>query len=210
MSNIIVFEGISCAGKSTMIQEVQNYYQNLGIECINLNELLSNKPFENIEFELKEILTNKDIIYDNFEMFLLFAIRLCEKVRMIKCLHFPENSMLLVDRFELSLLLKGIYIHKLDKTMVETIVNYIIKDCRPVGYIYLEIDYKNFIIREGDKRNSKVWNVIHERFLSETNGFTEIINSYKENNKILVLNTSETTKENALNKIVKFLNSLSL
>lgn len=161
-SNIYVYEGIECSGKSTAIQIAVDFLMKK-----QKRVLVVNKQDNNFDTSIRNVIQKYESTISKLQLFLLMATRFYEKVNIIQK-YSMNYEYVLVDRFDISLKVFGELLH-IDRNLIDTVCKSGVE--RQLNYVYLKIDMVTFESRPCNE----------ERFLYNNEvSFTEIFNKKNE------------------------------
>ena len=200
---IITFEGIEGSGKSLHIKNIVNYLSKKKVRFIKLREPGGSK---NAEKNRKLILNKKSTFNTKTDLLLYLAAR-SENIETIINKHY-RKKIILIDRFSDSTLAYQHYGMGLNKKIIETINNYLLKKIK-IDYTFLHIiNKKNLNKRILKRKNLNRYDKFNYSFYQKVqNGFIKMANLNK--TKYLIVNSNKKINENKtiiINKINKLLN----
>ena len=200
---IITFEGIEGSGKSLHIKNIVNYLIKKKVRFIKLREPGGSKNAEKI----RKLILNKKSTFNTKTDLLLYLAARSENIETIINKHY-KKKIILIDRFTDSTLAYQHYGMGLNKKIIETINNYLLKKIK-IDYTFLHIvNKKNLNKRMLKRKNLNRYDKFNYSFYQKVqNGFIKMANLNK--TKYLIVNSNKKINENKtiiINKINKLLN----
>ena len=200
---IITFEGIEGSGKSLHIKNIVNYLSKKKVRFIKLREPGGSKNAEKI----RKLILNKKSTFNTKTDLLLYLAARSENIETIINKHY-RKKIILIDRFTDSTLAYQHYGMGLNKKIIETINNYLLKKIK-IDYTFLHIiNKKNLNKRMLKRKNLNRYDKFNYSFYQKVqNGFIKMANLNK--TKYLIVNSNKKINENKtiiINKINKLLN----
>ena len=200
---IITFEGIEGSGKSLHIKNIVNYLSKKKVRFIELREPGGSKNAEKI----RKLILNKKSTFNTKTDLLLYLAARSENIETIINKHY-RKKIILIDRFTDSTLAYQHYGMGLNKKIIETINNYLLKKIK-IDYTFLHIiNKKNLKKRILKRKNLNKYDKFNYSFYQKVqNGFIKMANLNK--TKYLMVNSNKKINENKtiiINKINKLLN----
>ena len=200
---IITFEGIEGSGKSLHIKNIVNYLSKKKVRFIKLREPGGSKNAEKI----RKLILNKKSTFNTKTDLLLYLAARSENIETIINKDY-RKKIILIDRFSDSTLAYQHYGMGLNKKIIETINNYLLKKIK-IDYTFLHIvNKKNLKKRILKRKNLNKYDKFNYSFYQKVqNGFIKIANLNK--TKYLMVNSNKKINENKtiiINKINKLLN----
>ena len=200
---IITFEGIEGSGKSLHIKNIVNYLSKKKVRFIKLREPGGSKNAEKI----RKLILNKKSTFNTKTDLLLYLAARSENIETIINKHY-KKKIILIDRFTDSTLAYQHYGMGLNKKIIETINNYLLKKIK-IDYTFLHIvNKKNLNKRMLKRKNLNRYDKFNYSFYQKVqNGFIKMANLNK--TKYLIVNSNKKINENKtiiINKINKLLN----
>ena len=200
---VITFEGIEGSGKSLHIKNIVNYLSKKKVRFIELREPGGSKNAEKI----RKLILNKKSTFNAKTDLLLYLAARSENIETIINKHY-KKKMILIDRFSDSTLAYQHYGMGLNKKIIETINNYLLKKIK-IDYTFLHIvNIKNLNKRMLKRKNLNRYDKFNYSFYQKVqNGFIKMANLNK--TKYLIVNSNKKINENKtiiINKINKLLN----
>ena len=198
---IISFEGIEGSGKSLHLKNVKNFFKKKKIPFISLREPGGSKNSEKIR---KLILSNKSTFNKKTDLLLYLASR-SENIDNIIKKNYKKKTILL-DRFTDSTIAYQHYGMNLDKKIIQTINNYLLKKIK-IDFTFLHIvNEKNLKLRLSKRRILNRYDKFNLTFYRKVqNGF--IKQSKMNKRKYSIINSNKKIYENK-NIIIKKLQKL--
>lgn len=183
----IVVEGLEGAGKSTAVQVIKTYLENVVPKVVLTREPGGTRLGEIVRSLIKE--KNEEEIDPRAELLLLYAAR----IQLLEKIIYPavkKGYWVVSDRFELSTLAYQGGGRQLDKNMISTISAISLQGFKPDLIIFLDIDPEEGLLRVKNRGPS-------DRIEEESLGFfTKVFNSYHENiknmNNVICINANES------------------
>jgi dTMP kinase len=197
------FEGIEGAGKSTLINSVNNELQKEGFAT-----LLTREPGGTmLGKEIREILLNSSqhtSIHPLAELLLFFSDR-AQHLSEVIIPALNHNKTILCDRFIYSTIAYQCYGRGLDRAPVETLINLTLGSIRPHGVILLDIPVETGLQRASkrstpdrfEKENISFHTKIREGFLEQA----------KANPELFLVLDAEKDPEILRNDAIRFIES---
>ena len=200
---VITFEGIEGSGKSLHIKNIVNYLSKKKVRFIELREPGGSKNAEKI----RKLILNKKSTFNTKTDLLLYLAARSENIETIINKHY-KKKIILIDRFSDSTLAYQHYGMGLNKKIIETINNYLLKKIK-IDYTFLHIvNKKNLNKRMLKRKNLNRYDKYNYSFYQKVqNGFIKMANLNK--TKYLIVNSNKKINENKtiiINKINKLLN----
>ena len=200
---VITFEGIEGSGKSLHIKNIVNYLSKKKVRFIKLREPGGSKNAEKI----RKLILNKKSTFNTKTDLLLYLAARSENIETIINKYY-RKKIILIDRFSDSTLAYQHYGMGLNKKIIETINNYLLKKIK-IDYTFLHIiNKKNLNKRMLKRKNLNRYDKFNYSFYQKVqNGFIKIANLNK--TKYLIVNSNKKINENKtiiINKINKLLN----
>ena len=200
---VITFEGIEGSGKSLHIKNIVNYLSKKKVRFIELREPGGSKNAEKI----RKLILNKKSTFNTKTDLLLYLAARSENIETIINKHY-KKKIILIDRFTDSTLAYQHYGMGLNKKIIETINNYLLKKIK-IDYTFLHIiNKKNLNKRMLKRKNLNRYDKFNYSFYQKVqNGFIKMANLNK--TKYLIVNSNKKINENKtiiINKINKLLN----
>ena len=200
---VITFEGIEGSGKSLHIKNIVNYLSKKKVHFIELREPGGSKNAEKI----RKLILNKKSTFNTKTDLLLYLAARSENIETIINKHY-KKKIILIDRFSDSTLAYQHYGMGLNKKIIETINNYLLKKIK-IDYTFLHIvNKKNLNKRMLKRKNLNRYDKFNYSFYQKVqNGFIKMANLNK--TKYLIVNSNKKINENKtiiINKINKLLN----
>ena len=200
---VITFEGIEGSGKSLHIKNIVNYLSKKKVRFIELREPGGSKNAEKI----RKLILNKKSTFNTKTDLLLYLAARSENIETIINKDY-RKKIILIDRFSDSTLAYQHYGMGLNKKIIETINNYLLKKIK-IDYTFLHIvNKKNLKKRILKRKNLNKYDKFNYSFYQKVqNGFIKMANLNK--TKYLIVNSNKKINENKtiiINKINKLLN----
>ena len=200
---VITFEGIEGSGKSLHIKNIVNYLSKKKVRFIKLREPGGSKNSEKI----RKLILNKKSTFNTKTDLLLYLAARSENIETIISKDY-RKKIILIDRFSDSTLAYQHYGMGLNKKIIETINNYLLKKIK-IDYTFLHIiNKKNLNKRMLKRKNLNRYDKFNYSFYQKVqNGFIQMSNLNK--TKYLIVNSNKKINENKtiiINKINKLLN----
>lgn len=185
---LIAIEGVSAAGKNTLISELYLELKGEGHEVYDLTPTLA-EPF-NLDYALKTLIQDAPVSIDPTEELLLYASRLAYKARIARELDHAQN-VILVDRYHSSLFVLAHHVRQLPRTIVTAIAQVATRNYWPHASIFLDINYEEHVRRGGDTHDTRATAEGHKHFELTRSGFR--VEFEMENGPKLLLDTQSTS-----------------
>ena len=200
---VITFEGIEGSGKSLHIKNIVNYLSKKKVRFIKLREPGGSKNAEKI----RKLILNKKSTFNTKTDLLLYLAARSENIETIINKDY-RKKIILIDRFSDSTLAYQHYGMGLNKKIIETINNYLLKKIK-IDYTFLHIiNKKNLNKRMLKRKKLNRYDKFNYSFYQKVqNGFIKMANLNK--TKYLIVNSNKKINENKtiiINKINKLLN----
>ena len=197
---IITFEGIEGTGKSLHIKNIVNYLTKKKINFICIREPGGSRNSEKIR---RLILNNKSNFNKNTDLLLYLASRSENIEKIIKKNY--KKKIILIDRFVDSTIAYQHYGMGVNKNLIETINNYLLKKIK-VDFTFLNIvNKKNLEQRLLKRKNLNRYDKFKYTFYNKVQiGFIKQANKKKQN--YLIVDSNKKIYENKkiiINKINK-------
>ena len=199
---IIVFEGIDCSGKSTLIKHVENFFINKKVPYIKLREPGGSKNSEKI----RKLMMNKKANFNKKTDLLLYLASRSENIE--KLLQKRQKiKIVLLDRFIDSTIAYQHYAMGIDIRVIKYLNKFVIDKVKP-DFTFLNIVNKKNLAERIKKRvkfnrydmfNFKFYNKAQKGFLSLA----------KNKNKYMIINSNYDLNTN-INQVKNKLVSLNL
>ena len=145
---VITFEGIEGSGKSLHIKNIVNYLSKKKVRFIELREPGGSKNAEKI----RKLILNKKSTFNTKTDLLLYLAARSENIETIINKHY-KKKIILIDRFSDSTLAYQHYGMGLNKKIIETINNYLLKKIK-IDYTFLHIVNKKNLNKRMLKRKN--------------------------------------------------------
>ena len=145
---VITFEGIEGSGKSLHIKNIVNYLSKKKVRFIELREPGGSKNAEKI----RKLILNKKSTFNTKTDLLLYLAARSENIETIINKHY-KKKIILIDRFSDSTLAYQHYGMGLNKKIIETINNYLLKKIK-IDYTFLHIINKKNLNKRMLKRKN--------------------------------------------------------
>ena len=199
---IIAFEGIEGSGKSFHIKNVASYFKKKKINFLSIREPGGSINSEKIR---RLILNNRSNFNKNTDLLLYLASR-SENIETIIKKNY-RKKIILIDRFVDSTIAYQHYGMGVNKKLIETINNYLLKKIK-VNFTFLNIvNKKNLEHRLLKRKNLNRYDRFKYKFYNKVqNGFISQSNNKKQ--KYLIVDSNKKSDENKIiiiNKINKLL-----
>jgi thymidylate kinase len=165
---LIAIDGVSAAGKNTLIQELFIAFNGEGREVYDITPTLA-EPFS-FDYLLKCLIQDTPALIDPTEEFLLYATRLAHKARLARELD-CQQRIVLVDRYHHSLIVLAHHVRRIPRKQVITVAQVATKNYWPHASIFLDIDYEEHIRRGGTARSTRATAEGRKHFESTRDGF---------------------------------------
>ena len=144
---IIVFEGIDCSGKSTLIKHVENFFINKKVPYIKLREPGGSKNSEKI----RKLMMNKKANFNKKTDLLLYLASRSENIE--KLLQKRQKiKIVLLDRFIDSTIAYQHYAMGIDIKVIKYINNFVSNKIKP-SFTFLSVVNKKNLSKRLNKRN---------------------------------------------------------
>lgn len=148
---LVIFEGVECSGKSTLILKVRHELEHRGFSVYGFN-----KDDSRVDYRLKEILYEDGL--NDYEKLLLMYIRYLEKERLIA--EKQNFDFVLMDRYDVSM---RVYAELLNlRGACELLFDSLSNKSSAYCYVCCHINYREFFSRGGVKRSTPDGNSLDE------------------------------------------------
>ena len=197
---VIVFEGIECSGKSFHISNVSKYLKRKKIDFIKIRE-----PGGSVNSEkIRKLILNKKNNFSKTTDLLLYLAARSENIMMLKK-NF-RKKVILIDRFIDSTIAYQHYGLGVNKNLILSINNYLLKDFK-IDFTFLNIvNKKNMIKRLKLRKSLNRYDKFNNEFYQKVqNGFLKLANKNK--TKYKIINSNLNIKINQ-DQIIKSINKL--
>ncbi|MGC4102095.1 nucleoside/nucleotide kinase family protein [Ferruginibacter sp.] len=150
---VIVLEGPTNSGKTSCCKSIKDKLTKKNIPCFNLNDYLDTDKHVT---EVKKITTLKENSLDGIEELLLYSFRLKRKLFYLqKLLEENTNSVILIDRFYISILSLIVGVRKISPTLVKALLLSILEGFEPDLLILLDIEISKLKLRQKSKEKNR-------------------------------------------------------
>jgi thymidylate kinase len=150
---LIVIEGVSTSGKSTLAQSLTLELMTCGLEVYDLATTI--QQTNNLEIELKRVIQGTNVTIDPIEELLLYSARLAYKARVALALDRGSENIVIADRYHKSLFVLSHYVRGLGRQLVNDAIRTATRDYGPSVSIFLDVDYPEYIKRGGEARGTR-------------------------------------------------------
>ena len=197
---VIVFEGIECSGKSFHISNVSKYLKRKKIDFIKIRE-----PGGSVNSEkIRKLILNKKNNFSKTTDLLLYLAARSENIMLLKK-NF-RKKVILIDRFIDSTIAYQHYGLGVNKNLILSINNYLLKDFK-IDFTFLNIvNKKNMISRLKLRKSLNRYDKFNNRFYEKVQkGFLNLVKKNKK--KYMIINSNLDIKHNQ-NKIIQTIKRL--
>ena len=199
----IVFEGIEGSGKSHHSKKIINYLKKNKIPYVYLREPGGSK---NAEVIRKLILTTKNKTFDAVTDALLYLAARNENFLSNIKPNF-HKKIIICDRFVDSTLAYQCYGSGVNKSIIDSINKYILKEIKPDFTFLMKINVNESVKRINIRSSTNRYDNFKKKFYKKVqNGFLKLSNN---NKKYMIINSKEDIKYNEkiiLDKFKKLIN----
>ena len=201
-TKIIVFEGIDCSGKSTLIKHVEKFFITKRVPYIKLREPGGSKNSEKI----RKLLMDKKANFNKKTDLLLYLASRSENIEKLLQKN-KRNKIVLLDRFIDSTIAYQHYAMGVDIKVIKYLNNFVLDKIKP-DFTFLNIVNKKNLLKRLNKRikinrydmfNFKFYNKAQKGFLSIA----------KNKNKYMIIDSNNDLNTN-FNQVKNKLVSLNL
>ena len=201
-TKIIVFEGIDCSGKSTLIKHVEKFFITKRVPYIKLREPGGSKNSEKI----RKLLMDKKANFNKKTDLLLYLASRSENIEKLLQKN-KRNKSVLLDRFIDSTIAYQHYAMGVDIKVIKYLNNFVLDKVKP-DFTFLNIVNKKNLSKRLNKRikinrydmfNFKFYNKAQKGFLSLA----------KNKNKYMIIDSNKDLNTN-INQVRNKLVSLNL
>ena len=188
--SIITFEGIEGSGKSLHLKNVASYLKKKKIPFIKLREPGGSKNSEKIR---KLILNNRSTLDKKTDLFLYLAARNENIVSIINKNY--KKKVILIDRFTDSTIAYQHYGMNIDKNLIYSINNYILKNIK-INFTFLHlVSSKNLNLRLTNRNRLNRYDKFTTSFYNKVQkGFIKLSKTDKK--KYLLINSNNKINMN--------------
>lgn len=197
---LVVVEGVTCAGKTTVCKKVCDLLRKKGIEAVDMNEILER---DQTLLAIRKITHPSSSLLTPLEELFLYSVRLVRKSTHIKRLLLEKpNSIVLIDRFAHSVIVFSEAVRNMGRDLVKTMVSSSIKGLSIDLLVVLEVSLAELRNRErinATKRSRK-----HLKLESYFDTYIQGLNSEysKWKGKKIKIDTSKLTSDTVASLIV--------
>ena len=186
---LIIFEGIDGSGKTTQINNVTNYLKKKNKKFIKLREPGGSKNSEII----RNLILNKRNKFDKFTDLLLYLAARNENINQVIAKNF-NKKIILIDRYIYSTIAYQCYGMGVNKNLVTTINNFIVKRFKPTHSFLLIVNKKNLKFRLKNRLNKNRYDNFKLKFYNKVQkGYLKLFNNKK---NVTIIDSNKSIKEN--------------
>ena len=186
---LIIFEGIDGSGKTTQINNVTNYLKKKNKKFIKLREPGGSKNSEII----RNLILNKRNKFDKFTDLLLYLAARNENINQVISKNF-NKKIILIDRYIYSTIAYQCYGMGVNKNLVTTINNFIVKRFKPTHSFLLIVNEKNLKFRLKNRLNKNRYDNFKLKFYNKVQkGYLKLFNNKK---NVTIIDSNKSIKEN--------------
>ena len=186
---LIIFEGIDGSGKTTQINNVINYLKKKNKKFIKLREPGGSKNSEII----RNLILNKRNKFDKFTDLLLYLAARNENINQVIAKNF-NKKIILIDRYIYSTIAYQCYGMGVNKNLVTTINNFIVKRFKPTHSFLLIVNEKNLKFRLKNRLNKNRYDNFKFKFYNKVQkGYLKLFNNKK---NVTIIDSNKSIKEN--------------
>ena len=186
---LIIFEGIDGSGKTTQINNVTNYLKKKNKKFIKLREPGGSKNSEII----RNLILNKRNKFDKFTDLLLYLAARNENINQVIAKNF-NKKIILIDRYIYSTIAYQCYGMGVNKNLVTTINNFIVKRFKPTHSFLLIVNEKNLKFRLKNRLNKNRYDNFKFKFYNKVQkGYLKLFNNKK---NVTIIDSNKSIKEN--------------
>ena len=181
INRLITFEGIDGSGKSTQIKLLNEWFESLNIDTINIREPGGNDVSELI----RSILLDKNNRIDSFSETLLFLASRSQLTDTMIIPAIQKDKFIICDRFIDSTVVYQGYGRGLDIDLINKINMVAIQNILPALTIYIDIDVDVSISRRSDDDNDRMESGGKDFLSKVRKGYQELVNLYPDRIKMI-------------------------
>ena len=186
---LIIFEGFDGSGKTTQINNVTNYLKKKNKKFIKLREPGGSKNSEII----RNLILNKRNKFDKFTDLLLYLAARNENINQVIAKNF-NKKIILIDRYIYSTIAYQCYGMGVNKNLVTTINNFIVKRFKPTHSFLLIVNEKNLKFRLKNRLNKNRYDNFKLKFYNKVQkGYLKLFNNKK---NVTIIDSNKSIKEN--------------
>ena len=186
---LIIFEGIDGSGKTTQINNVTNYLKKKNKKFIKLREPGGSKNSEII----RNLILNKRNKFDKFTDLLLYLAARNENINQVIAKNF-NKKIILIDRYIYSTIAYQCYGMGVNKNLVTTINNFIVKRFKPTHSFLLIVNETNLKFRLKNRLNKNRYDNFKLKFYNKVQkGYLKLFNNKK---NVTIIDSNKSIKEN--------------
>ena len=199
---LIIFEGIEGTGKTTLLNYVSKYLKKKNISFIKLREPGGNKNSEKI----RKLILNKKNKFNSFTDLMLYLAARSENIENVIKKNY-KKKIILLDRFVDSTIAYQHYGMGINKTMIDKINSFLLRNIKPNITFLNIIDMKVLKQRLGLRKNKNRYDKFKINFYKKVqNGFLKLA---KNKSNYVIISSNNNLHENkfkVLNRILKLIN----
>ena len=198
-NKLITFEGIDGSGKSTQINLLNEWFDSLNINKINIREPGGDEVSELI----RSILLDKNNDINSFSETLLFLAARSQLVDKIVLPSLNEDNFIICDRFIDSTVVYQGYGRNLDIKLIDKINLIATQNILPSLTIYINIDVDLSISRRVLTSNDRMESAGKDFLVKVKKGYDELSNLYPDRIKVVNGNNSIQEIHQEVRAIIK-------
>ena len=181
INRLITFEGIDGSGKSTQIKLLNEWFESLNIDKINIREPGGNDVSELI----RSILLDKNNRIDSFSETLLFLASRSQLTDTMIIPALQKDKFVICDRFIDSTVVYQGYGRGLDIDLINKINMIAIQNILPALTIYIDINVDVSISRRSANDNDRMESGGKDFLSKVRKGYQELVNLYPDRIKMV-------------------------
>jgi len=185
-NKLITFEGIDGSGKGTQINLLNEWFESLGVDKVNIREPGGN----NVSELIRSILLKKDNKINSFSETLLFLAARSQLVDEIIAPALKKNKFVICDRFIDSTVVYQGYGRKLGIDLIDQINLIATQNILPYLTIYINIDVELSIARRLSDSNDRMESEGQDFLVDVKKGYDELAKLYPE--RIVVIDGDDS------------------
>ena len=199
---LIIFEGIEGTGKTTLINYVSKHLKKKNISFVKLRE-----PGGNINSEkIRKLILNKNNKFNSFTDLMLYLAARSENIENVIKKNY-KKKVILLDRFVDSTIAYQHYGMGINKTIIDKINSFLLRNIKPNITFLNIIDMKVLKQRLGLRKNKNRYDKFKIKFYNKVqNGFLKLA---KNKSNYVIISSNNNLHENkfkVLNRILKLIN----
>ena len=199
---LIIFEGIEGTGKTTLINYVSKHLKKKNISFVKLRE-----PGGNINSEkIRKLILNKNNKFNSFTDLMLYLAARNENIENVIKKNY-KKKVILLDRFVDSTIAYQHYGMGINKTIIDKINSFLLRNIKPNITFLNIIDMKVLKQRLSLRKNKNRYDKFKINFYKKVqNGFLKLA---KNKSNYVIISSNNNLHENkckVLNRILKLIN----